>query len=773
MTLGRPARVTLLACLVVAAAGAGFISVRDVGNQLAVIEACEDVDSENWDAVLSKTAGRVDDSDTGHAALSCRCMALLATHAGEECVALLEHALEADEAGEWAPSSELSIHLIQTWREMGRSQEAAQLAQRAARRYPDDPDLFYLEIETRSGVEDEAAVLRELEARLPAGGPHAVRMRVSLANRHLIRGDAERALAVLGEKLPIGAGDAAGLWFDTRGMALAASGDVEAVAAHYEAWRRAGGDPSELDGHYALTLSIAGLNPPGGATRDLLAAAYAKSQHWSDPKLREAVAIRLVLSLASEGHTAEALAVYDHAKQDLELAGLSREEIERSAAQRLLADLPEGERHGALHFILPDPAKGAELLLSPDVDAPVDADFTALPIPASGQVEAERGIGTAPQRWVYRDAQQRTLASGTVTPVARGNVEVRVVPRTPQPPETARLDRRAADGRRRVILLLLDCADWRIAGYLRARGELPTFDALLRTGYRAVLDSDPPLTAAALEAIVWPHRRGDASVIGIIHRVGIELAGLASVGENPFSALSWLLPEQEDLFSRLGAGPHAVANLLLSHGGIRAGRHSEITGPRGSKRRVPLRQSARDLVPEERERFPLLAGALLGRDAIHVRTIAAEFDTTREIVDAGEVDLLALRVEPLDILTHAHFAETVRDGQDDGRNLLYSIYRYIDARIAEVYRRTDADDVFIVMSDHGIRTAMEHSRHAIFVAAGPGIPVGRAPGRPAIRGVGAVAADLLGVKTDWPDTGIAPWARALASSEDPARRTRR
>ena len=63
------------------------------------------------------------------------------------------------------------------------------------------------------------------------------------------------------------------------------------------------------------------------------------------------------------------------------------------------------------------------------------------------------------------------------------------------------------------------------------------------------------------------------------------------------------------------------------------------------------------------------------------------------------------------------------------------------------------------MSDHGIRTAMEHSRHGIFVATGPGIPHGRAEGRPELRGVSAVLADLLGTTTDWPETGVAPWAR--------------
>jgi hypothetical protein len=348
--------------------------------------------------------------------------------------------------------------------------------------------------------------------------------------------------------------------------------------------------------------------------------------------------------------------------------------------------------------------------------------------------------------------------------VAGGVVDVRVEPRQPREPQRVRLTRRPGDGRRRVILLLLDCADWRIVEYLRARRELPTLDALIRDGHRAVLDSDPPLTSAALEALVWPTRRGAASFVGLVHRVGVELAGLASVGENPVDALSWVLPEDEDLFSVLGAERHSVANLLLAHGSIRAGKHSEVTGPFGRKQRIPLTRSVRDLRADERERWPALAAALAGRDATYIRTIAAEFDTAVEIVDAREIDLLALRIEPLDILTHAHFAETVRDGQDDGENVLYSTYRYIDARIAEVHDRIDADDVFIVMSDHGIRTAMEHSRHAIFVATGPGIPKGRAPGRPSLRGVPAVLGDLFGVRTDWPETGVAPWARALAAA---------
>jgi hypothetical protein len=181
---------------------------------------------------------------------------------------------------------------------------------------------------------------------------------------------------------------------------------------------------------------------------------------------------------------------------------------------------------------------------------------------------------------------------------------------------------------------------------------------------------------------------------------------------------------------------------------------------------VALGAAARDLHAAERERFPLLAAARAERDAIHLRTIAAELDAARDLAREGGLDLLLLRVEPLDILTHAHFAEAVRGGQDDGERLLFEVYRYLDARLAEVDAALDADDVLVVMSDHGIRTAMEHSPQAIFVAVGGGIGPGRAAGSPDLRGVPRVLADLLGVATGWPDSGIAPFAGALARAPE-------
>ena len=83
------------------------------------------------------------------------------------------------------------MHRIQTLREAGRPVEAAELARRAGAAWPESPDLFYLELVTRSAQAGEELVLEELAARLQERGPAAVRMRVSLANRRLMRGEPE------------------------------------------------------------------------------------------------------------------------------------------------------------------------------------------------------------------------------------------------------------------------------------------------------------------------------------------------------------------------------------------------------------------------------------------------------------------------------------------------------------------------------------------------------------------------------------------------------
>jgi hypothetical protein len=760
----RSARTLAFVAVLCTAVGVGIVSLERTGNQLAVLEACERARVGDYRGALELSEGRVGADETGRAAAECRCAALVALGRSDECLALLETLL-ADPASEtWAPEPALATRLIERWRVAGRAADAAALARRAGRAHPLDAGLFHLELAMRASTEDEEALLRELEGRIPERGDAATRMRVSLAQRRLQRSEVPRALAVLGAGPAPDSVTSLGLWFDTRGIAHAMAGDVSATRDSFDAWQRAGGDPNEVRARYAIALSIAGLADPQRSTIDLLRDALAATAALDDPALRETLAIRLILTLSNADRLDEALALYDRHREELGLEGLQREELERALRTQALAGLTRAERRGSLRFRLVGAPAASELWLTPEPDALPDSEYQRIALSASGTASVERSAGDAPQRWVLRSDRGVPLASGAVGPIPGATVEIEVRPGAAPPPVApVALSRRAADGRRRISLVVLDCADWRIAQYLRTRGELPVLDALLASGHRAVLDSNPPLTAAALESLVWPQRRGDASFAGLLHQLGTEVAGLASVGENPVEWLTWILPESEDLFSAVGAGERSAVNLLLSHGGIRAGRHGEVTGPAGVRRRLALGSTARDLDADERARWPELAALENPRDALYVRTIAAELDVATELARGSAIDLVAIRIEPLDILTHAHFGEINLDGQDDGVGLLFSVYRYIDARLASLHNALDADDVLIVMSDHGIRTAMEHSRDAIFVAVGAGIPHGRSPGRPALRGVSRAVADLLAVSTDWPKTGVAPWARAFAA----------
>jgi hypothetical protein len=762
----RVSRLGVLLAALAIATGLGVISVQRAEQQAAIVEACGAAETGDWKRALQNTEGLSLGGSAGRDAAECRCYALLALDREAECESLMDRLLADPNAESWSPSPSLAVHLIQTRRSAGRIREAADLARRAARRYPGNGDLFYLELTTRVSVDDEESVLRELEARIDPEAREATRMRVSLATRYLIRGDATRALQVLGPGPPRGSRDAIERWYDTRGMALANAGDLPGVQRAYDDWRRAGGNPAVLQARYALTLSIAGLADPDATPIELLGDALSSTDGVINERLLEALATRLILTLVDADRQAEALAAYDRHRERFEFSGFTREELVRSVAHHRLASGRNEALRETIRFTLPNAAPGSTLWVSPPPGEPVDADFVALEWPESGVIEVTRRSDTAPVRWVHRDAAGDVAASGTASPIPGVALDVAVSPGEPRSPERARLHRKPADGSRRVLLMVLDCADWRLIQYLRTRGELPVLDAMLTHGFKAVLDSDPPLTAAALESLVWPGRRGRGSFVGLLHQLGIEVAGLSSVGQNPFDALSWILPRDEDLFSAIGSREHAAANLLFSHGGIRAGRHSEITGPEGLRRRLPIATSSRDLDRSERDRWPGLVESTPERDALHLRTIAAEFDMASEIARAGEIDFLALRIEPLDILTHAHFAHTVRTGQDDGNHFLFEVYRYIDARLGETHNLLDEDDIFIVMSDHGIRTAMEHSRHALFVATGRGVPAGRADGWPALRGVSAVVADLMGLEENWPRTGVAPWARAASASQE-------
>jgi hypothetical protein len=609
-------------------------------------------------------------------------------------------------------------------------------------------------VTTRSIVEGEDAVLADLAARLAADPSAPLVLRLIVAGIQHRRGDAGGALEALGEIPPPQGSPHLASWFDQRAQSFAALGRLADLQRTFADWGAAGGDPVELRARYALTLSASQLRDPERGWVDLLREALREGESLRGRDLRRALHERLIAHLLVEGRTGQALAAFEAASQEFTLDTITREEIVRNAALGGARATASAASEGTLAFHLAASAGAGTLLVSADPRQPPDAEFEATPIGPGETRRVTRALAPWPQRWVFRDDAGRAVASGAVWPLAGTEVGVEIAPGSAAlapAPAPASPVRAAGDGRRRVFTVVLDCGDWRLVQYLRARRELPFLDAMLRTGQRAVLDSFPPLTATAMESLVWPGRGRQITFLGLVHHLGVELAGLASVGRNPVDFLAAVQPEGRSLFETVGAGPRVAANMLFSHGVIDAGRHAELVGPQGQRREARSIRAFRPLSARERERFPVLTSAPYPQFLSLVETIAAELDAALEVAREGEVDLLMLRVEPLDLLTHALFQELNRTGRDDGRAPLLGVYRYLDARLAELDAALDRDDVLVVLSDHGIRTAMEHERDAIFVAAGADLPALRVPGRPDLRGVPRALAALFAIETSWPE----------------------
>jgi len=760
--------VALTAGLVVLGVGA----VRSVREELVLTDAWAAVEASRWDEALELTQPLVGPSDAGRRAAELQCWALLAQGERDRCGALVDSVLE-DSSGAgsgYAPDPLLARLAIAHRQREGRLDDALELAREAAAAHPDDPSLASLELSAHAALEREDTVLAEFERRLTADPTPKTAQRIALAARYRQRAEWQAALRVLGGAPP-GSAVAPGLrgrWFEERVSAQAALGRLADVQVTFVAWRAAGGDVLELEARYALTLSVSQLLDPAADPSELLEHAIATSDRLADPLLRRQLHERAIAHWLVSDQDAKALAVLERAEsRGIELQGITREQIERGAALREFAANPEGAPDALLAFAIPPGLSRGTLLVSNHALAEPDAAYQAVAAVAGEVVQLARRPAQWPERWVLRDEAGRVRASGSVwgRPGARSDVRISlaaplVATGSGSPPRRGSGAGAGPDGRSRVFALVLDCADWRLVQYLRERGELPVLDALFARGHRAVLASDPPLTAAAMESLVWPARGRTSSVVGLLHQLGTEISGLASVGDNPLEFLAPLLPEGESLFEVVGSGSHVAANMLFAHGGISAGRHAEMVGPRGDRRRVKTARARRPLRPAELASFPDLAQN--PQASGHLESIAAELDAAVEIAEAGEVDLLALRLESLDILTHALFSEIAGTRQDDGHSNLLAAYRYVDARLGELEAALDEDDVLVVMSDHGIRSAMEHESDAVFVAAGAGVPAGRAPGRPDLRGVAHTLAALVGVETSWPATGVALWLEPRA-----------
>jgi hypothetical protein len=727
----RPLRALALGVVGLAVAAAAWSWPRTHRAMLAR-ETCEAVTSPARAVEVSAPLLLADPGEADvRLGLECRAAALHRLGRGAKAATELRPAFLAVPA--WAPAPDVAIPLIEAWAAAGDAGLAGDVASRSARAFPADNALPDAEWSLRTRSEDEATVLGDMEGRL-SGPVVSPVLRQIVASAWLARGQGARARAALGETAPSGRDSVARGWWYLRMQALAEEGDVAAMQAHRDAMGLAW-SPELAALLYAAEMTGKNLSEPGRDILTVLREALAGEAGVDDPDLVAYGWSRAILTLGALGRTEEALASWQQVSARMPLPAVDADELSR------LVEAPDTRE---VRFDLPT---GLALSVAPEGEP--DAAW----VPAGPRVR--RPASPTPLRWVARDGEGQVRASGSAWPGPRPVV---VTGREAVASGTWTPARRPADGRRRVWVMVVDCLDWRILAYLLERGELPVTRSLLGRGWRAVLGQEPALTASAMEALVHPERAPAPSFFRTVLAYGVEAQAFTDEGRNPFAALHAFVPTRPDLFETVGSTQLVAANLLFAYGNIDAGMNAQLVGPAGRHASLPLAQTRRRPTVAELARYPSFHTLQERAWAPpELQTLLAHLDLAAELVGNRDLDLLLLRTPSTDIFTHGYFGATATGAQDDGQGVLYDVYRLLDVHLGELDRALDEDDVLVLMSDHGIRTTMQHDPAAVFVAVGAGVPHGRAEGRPALLGVARALASLLGLATDWPDTGVAPW----------------
>jgi len=742
---------------------------------LAAFHAQEAHDARDWSAVIEASTHLLDTPDSGdgvvHDALELRCNALAQVGRRDECFALLDERLGWTDAAHWTPA----LALVEQWaagaEARGHRAEVLAVVERLVASQPGEARAAYLAYHTLRRSEP----LAELAPRAigwaghlePA---HALHLRLLVANDQIRAHDEYSAVTTLGQAVPVGEPADVDDWWNLRIKAAAQLGDAAEARRLADQWGVNPQDRPSAEAALAVALSLAALLPVEGGDwlTPLLAAAENVEQVRGDDE-RVVLLRRLVGHAVVQGKF-EVARYWVERAQVLDLSRVGDlDELQRLAQGEQVATAG-GAQVGTLAFEVAGalPAD-VSLWVSPDAHKRVDGAWTELPL-TERALTVQRAASATPVRWVLRSGEA-TYASGTTWVVAGTTINVPVEVRTPSPRavETDLRPRSPPDGVRRIVVVILDSGDWRLAGYLRQRGEMPVLHALLAQGFRAPIVQYPAYTASAMAALTAPAAQTSAAFPAVVHQLGMELAGLASVGKNPFEPLAVLFPKNADIFTTLGGSDRRIANLLFSHGAVKAGRNAELVGPHGARSTVALGPFARALDEDELSRHPEWRGD--GIERMHldtsVNTTASQVDGVLRLVREGGAEIILYRLEALDIVTHGTFGVASEGGQDDGARALFSFYRYIDDRLGDLARAIDDDDMLIVMSDHGTLTSMQHDPVAMFVAWGNGVPQGIGQGLIRLGSVARLLATLEGVEVDWPGEDFAPWARAWHDGRTP------
>lgn len=723
-----PRALIVLLAVVGLGAPAAWMSVRSANEELAGSSLCDVAGEGRWEDAARLGAQLGGEGLAPAVGARCHCIALVNAGRPQECV---ERALvELRRNAEWVPDDESAIVLLDQLAVQHRAADAAAVVDRI----PPSADARVL-LPAIHTVRTDPHRLERLARRvadLPCcGDAHA---QLGLAALALERADI--ALQLVPAQVPPSSPEAATIWADLRSNALAVAGDEAGAMQVMDAWERAGASTGAVAARRARLIGRYRFDH----TRfdEYIDVALARRKDVDDPGLVRFLYFAKLQQLLHANDTAAMAALIAEAKAwDPEFKPSA--ELGRQLAGDGAAGGP-----ATLRF---EPPPGMHVLVSPDPAGPADAPFEEL----TAAAEVKRTISPWPVRWVLVREDGARCGSGLLWPVAGGAAKPHLAPGPCIPPRPAAVVQRApADGRRRIVVVMLDSMDWRVVRYAFARGEAPFLEHLATVGASGVLVNEPAFTIVALQKLVEPGRQQRVSTFGIVNELGEQLALFEQIGGHPFPVIQSLIPTPPTFFDALAARGLKVANLLSSHGRLGRTLHGELVGPKDERAALPLLRarapSAEELAAEPGLGAPKAASWLFSMLGIYD-------DIDRTVADPT-VDVVLARVDGTDVAFHSTYGALTDPAAGHDDNLVLVSLRYADRRLAGLAGRLDEDDVLLVISDHGARSSLEHDESCLLL--GLGVRPTRLLGTPAFDGLPRALARLRGLELEgWPDTGIA------------------
>jgi predicted AlkP superfamily phosphohydrolase/phosphomutase len=254
-------------------------------------------------------------------------------------------------------------------------------------------------------------------------------------------------------------------------------------------------------------------------------------------------------------------------------------------------------------------------------------------------------------------------------------------------------------GRRRVLVLALDGADWKVIRPLVERGELPTIRRLMDSGASGDLASSlPPLSAPAWISFLLGQTPGEHGVVDFLERDARLYEGTTghAVTSNDFAKAT--------LFDVAGAAGRRVAavrvpmmfppwpvNGVMVSGGFIPGSRVYCSPPElASALDVGTVNIGKRLMEQpEDEQFETIALQLERKEEQARRVLALE-----------PFDLAMVHVHTPDNAHHCFWHHMERPAGSAEPNRVFDLYRRIDAYMDRVLHDR-AWDLVVVMSDHG------------------------------------------------------------------------